>query len=74
VKYVTRGRDTDDDILVVPNHGAFLGLMVEIGDGFETSCSAGGPITRIPAPTTQRDNNKPDGPQEFTIYHVYDRI
>jgi len=36
VKYFKRGRDADDDIVVVPNHGAFRGLMVEIGDGFET--------------------------------------
>jgi hypothetical protein len=37
VKYFTRGRDADDDIVVAPNHGAFLGLMVDTGDGFETS-------------------------------------
>jgi hypothetical protein len=37
VKYFNRGRDTDDDIVVAFNRGAFLGRMVDTGDGFETT-------------------------------------
>ena len=67
VTYFNRGRDTDDDLVVV-QPGRVPG--VELGDGFETSCSASDPISRSPTPPTPRDNNKPDGQQEFTIYHV----
>jgi hypothetical protein len=37
VKYFTTGRDEDDAIQVPPNEGAFLGLAVDTGDGFETT-------------------------------------
>jgi hypothetical protein len=49
VTYFNRGRDTEDDLVVV-QPGRVPG--VEIGDGFETSCSASGPTSRSLTPTT----------------------
>jgi len=39
LKYFAEGRDAEnpDDITVAPNQGAFLGLAVDTGDGFETT-------------------------------------
>lgn len=39
LKYFAEGRDAEnpDDITVPPNQGAFLGLAVDTGDGFETT-------------------------------------
>lgn len=39
LRYFTRGRDADDEIVVAPNHGAFLGVATRTGDdaGFETT-------------------------------------
>ena len=37
LKYFAEGRDADDEIVVAPNNGAFLGLAVDTGDGFETT-------------------------------------
>jgi hypothetical protein len=37
LKYFTTGRDADDAIQVPENEGAFLGLAVDTGDGFETT-------------------------------------
>lgn len=36
LKYFTTGRDADDEIQVAPNAGAFLGVALDRGDGFET--------------------------------------
>jgi hypothetical protein len=37
LKYFAEGRDGDDGIIVGPNNGAFLGLAVDTGEGFETT-------------------------------------
>lgn len=37
LKYFTTGRDENDAIQVSPNEGAFLGLAIDTGDGFETT-------------------------------------
>ncbi len=37
LKYFTEGRDADDEIVVAPNMGAFLGVAADTGDGFETT-------------------------------------
>lgn len=46
LKYFTRGRTDDDGIDVAPNHGAFLGLAIESGGGFETSWLREWPVTQ----------------------------
>lgn len=39
LRYFTRGRDENDEIVVAPNHGAFLGIATRTGvdTGFETT-------------------------------------
>ncbi|PSP79610.1 hypothetical protein BRC88_08605 [Halobacteriales archaeon QS_4_69_225] len=37
LKYFAEGRDADDEIVVAPNMGAFLGVAADTGDGFETT-------------------------------------
>ena len=37
LKYFAEGRDENDEIVVAPNMGAFLGIAADTGDGFETT-------------------------------------
>ncbi len=61
VKYFTRGRDDNADIVVTPNHGAFLGIAADTGDGYETTW------LRDWADTSQRYANDTDDVEEDSV-------
>jgi hypothetical protein len=61
LKYFAEGRDDDNDIVVAPNNGAFLGLAVDTGDGFETTW-----LREFDDVEQHYRNDSPDSDAEFS--------
>lgn len=73
LKYFTLGRDADDEIEVLPNEGAFLGLARDDGDGFETTWLRDADVEQYYA-SDAGDTDADYSDEVVTVYAPGDRV